>query len=146
MPALIFIGSRGQAFEPFNMLIGAIVALTILTIIISAITYFDQKRIEVSWEKLNDGYRNAVRQPNGSPLLVKDVLLEKGMRIAPRQVSLAMGIGTECVEVDTGGTAGLVQSNELIEVKERLLTSALVTCNTTSSNCEIECTVSFEGN
>ncbi|VVB99288.1 Uncharacterised protein [uncultured archaeon] len=140
---------KGQMFEPFNLLIGAIIALMMLAIIVGAVNYFDKKRLEVSSQKLDDGIANAVRQPNGQPLLVKEILLQEGTSMASHGVSSKTGLKEECISFDSGGVSGLTVSGSppgsLLNVEARVLVNVIVTCTANpSQSCEVGCIISFE--
>jgi len=72
------LNSRGE-FEPFKLLIGAVTALLILTIIVSTINYFDSLELDISTERFYTGVKNAVNQPNDSVIAVAGVVMDKGM-------------------------------------------------------------------
>lgn len=143
MPSM---GSRGQSFAPFEMLIGAILALTLLVIIIGAINYFDDKRVEVGRQKLEIGLSNAVSQANGTPLQVKGIMLKRGTALAGKDAANIMGIAQECVDFDVGKASGLQYSDGLVEVKEAIVANLTITCSTDrSSLCPVGCDVEIEG-
>lgn len=139
------IGERGQAFEPFNMLLGAIIALTMLAIIISTVNYFEEKKFEVSRQKFNEGVANAVRQPNGSPLQIKSIFLKQGTIISTKEMSTLAGIGEECFDIaPITGTAMSRLKEGVYEAKQSIITTLVITCKTDYSNsCEIGCGLGF---
>ncbi len=146
----VLVNEKGQAFDAFNLLIGAVVALTILVIILSAISYFDNKKLEVSQQKLSEGFRGAVKQPNGAPLGVNSILLAAGARISSLSVSREMGIAEECIGFEVNAPGLAKKSDSLVEVNERVLTDMTITCLTNKASgfpfpggCEIGCTVTF---
>lgn len=142
-----FRGQQGQAFEPFNLLIGAIMALMMLVIIISAINYFEEKRLEISRQKLDDGLMNAVRQPNGKPLMINGVLLQQNTSIAAKAIAVKTGLKPECIAFEIGEAALITEdASGLLNVKERILVDVIATCTANDpSDCEIGCTLSFQG-
>ncbi len=137
--------SRGQAFEPFNMLIGAIIALTMLAIIIATVSYFEEKKFEVSRQKFNEGVANAVRQPNSSPLQVKSIFLKKGTIISAKEMGTLAGIGEECFDITPiEGTAMSLLKEGVYEAKQSIITTLVITCKTDySDSCEIGCGLGF---
>jgi len=139
-------GSKGQSFAPFEMFVGAILALTLLMIIISAINYFDDKRIEVGRQKLEIGLTNAVAQANGTPLKVKEIMLKRGSVLAGKDVANIMGISQDCVDFGIGKASGLAYSNGLVEVKETIIANLTITCSTQgASQCPVGCKIEIEG-
>ncbi len=141
----VSMGSRGQAFEPFNLLIGAIIALTMLAIIISAVNYFDEKKFEVSRQKFNEGVINAVKQPNGEPLQAKNIYLRRGTTVSTIELGNIAGLSSECFDIKPiDGTSMVRRSEGVFEMRQDVLTTVVMSCKTnTSSGCEIGCELGF---
>src|SRR3989344_2822235 len=51
--------SKGQEFAGYKMMIGAIIALFVLIIIVSAVSYFDELRTTISSNLILDGVKAA---------------------------------------------------------------------------------------
>ena len=90
--------SRGQAFESFRLLIGAIIAFAVLMIIIGAVSYFDGLRTSISARRIADGLNNSIQSPNGETVIVKDVRIQKGETFSKTGLSRSTGIAEECFE------------------------------------------------
>ena len=141
----IFIGQKGQAFEPFKMLIGAIMALAVLVIIISAINYFEELRLNVSEQRFYDGLSNAARQPNGSPLIIEDVQFQRGDTFSSNSLGKSMGLASECVSFGQSNSPVFEASPTSVTIRETIVANVVVTCDVSDSDiCEIECSLSFE--
>ncbi|MFH1256097.1 MAG: hypothetical protein V1494_02280 [Candidatus Diapherotrites archaeon] len=143
----ISLNEKGQAFASMRLLIGAVMGLLILVIIISAISYFENLEIDISVKRVNDGFANAVKQPDGSILEVGDAVL-LGQTFSSSGISKKMGIESDCVELYSRGSPAFeeITAEKAIEVRQRVKTSVYVRCETDppfGSDCPIGCTVSF---
>ncbi|MFH1390925.1 MAG: hypothetical protein ABIH20_01295 [Candidatus Diapherotrites archaeon] len=135
--------SKAQAFAPFKMLIGAIMAMLILVIIIGAINYFEDLRVDVSRQRFYDGLNNAIHQPNETILQVEDAQFAEGTTFSTLGLSKKSGLDPECLEfVDTDSPTFVVE-DELITIKENVLTDVFIKCETESAGCVIFCEISF---
>ena len=141
---------RGE-FEPFKMMIGAIFALMILTIIISAIAAFDQWRLVISKDKFYTGLRNAVKQPNGDQFVINDIFFDKGEGFSANSIAKNIGLNEGCLALDAYPSTTYIfsntQSNQSLEIRSRVQINVYSCCRTNlnggNPNCEISCTVSF---
>lgn len=144
---------RGE-FEPFKMLIGAIMALVVLTIILGAIDFFGSWTVNVSTERLFTGIRNAVHQPNGNPLEIRGLAFEEGTVYTTSAIGRQVGLEAECLkfwgpENYSSLTWDHVEQKTLA-VNNRFETSVYAVCNTNNSssecaanNCEVCCDIYF---
>jgi len=139
------VSEKGQAFAPFRMLIGAIMALLILVIIIGAIDYFDGLRVTISRQRFYDGLDNAINQPNEGILVVNTLQFMKGTTFSGRILGRNANLGEDCVEfVDNSSPSMVVDSGEqLISIKETVLTDVFMRCETNVGSCEVYCDISF---
>ncbi len=140
--------SKKGEFEPFKMMIGAIFALMILTIIISAIAAFDQWRLIISKDKFYTGLRNAVQQPNGDQFVINDIFFDKGDGFAANSIAKNIGLKEGCLVLDAyPSTTYAFTGGQSLEIRSRVLTNVYSCCRTNinsgNENCEISCTVSF---
>src|SRR3989344_3250730 len=107
---------RGQSFEPFRMLIAAVMALAVLMIIIGAIQYFDDKQFGISKERFFDGINNGVRQPNGELLVVEHLQFQKGDTLSANGIGKNVGIDGDCITFAGSGTNGAIVSPDRTSV------------------------------
>ncbi|MEM4257203.1 MAG: hypothetical protein QXD98_02475 [Candidatus Diapherotrites archaeon] len=141
------IGQKGQAFEPFNLLLGAIFALMVLVIIISAISYFDNLNIEASKQKIISGLQAATKQPNKNQIEIKEVKIRKDSVFSPKSLSEVLGISKECIEIVPNKYKAIEYSEENAIVLSEITTNIYARCSTNVepfiSDCEISCQISF---
>ncbi len=90
---------KGQAFEPFNLLLGAIFALMVLVIIVTTISYFEELNTQASREKMAIGFQSAAKQPNKNEIEIKEIKITKGSIFSPKSLSKYFGISEECIEI-----------------------------------------------
>ncbi len=144
------IEERGQAFDAYRLLIGAVMGMLILVIIVSAITYFEDLRLEVSKQRFYDGLDNAVAQPNGEKLFVDSLVLKEGERFSSSQLASYMGLEDECVLFGDSGSGAFSGDDELVVVETYVLASMNIVCETNfdspSCSCDVCCTISFDAN
>ena len=146
-----WVAEKGQAFEPFKMLIGAVMAMFVLAIIISAVTYFGELETSISQKRFFDGVKNAVNQPNGDVLVIQDLQFKKGTRYTSKSIGDLVGLPSECVEFIDNGLLNYEISPDLdlITLKQAVVTDVHIQCNSQeqcdeSTICEVCCRISFE--
>ncbi|AJF60221.1 MAG: hypothetical protein J4224_03670 [Candidatus Diapherotrites archaeon] len=140
---------KGQ-FEPFKMMIGAIVALLILLIILGAIRSFEEFKINVSKERFLEGLENAVQQPNNDILVVENLLFDKGTVYTKDFLARRTGLEGQCVEILAPSSSSFTVDSQRILVNYRIETNFYAQCTTNldpasfcDSTCEICCKFSF---
>jgi hypothetical protein len=147
----VFREKSGQ-FEPFKLLIGAITALLILTIIVSTINYFQGLEVDISTERFYSAVKNAVNQANGSLLVAENVVLTSGSTISSRGLAQQAGFQDQCIvlQADNPRVFLVDVEGKKINVLERVQTEVYVQCysNTSAdapnpSECQISCKVSL---
>jgi hypothetical protein len=130
----------GQAFEPFNLLIGAIFALTVLVIIISAVNYFDNERIKISQQRFYDGLANAVKSPNKETLVIREIQLPTDASFSAKSLGNSIGLDEKCVSIEASPSFEITGST--IKAKNNIRTDIYIRCFT-GGTCEIDCEISF---
>ncbi|MFH1664292.1 MAG: hypothetical protein ABH986_05845 [archaeon] len=100
MKKRIKLNSKGQGFEVFNLLIGAILALAILVIILSIINYLESIEVDSSIQSIHQKLINATQSPDGSVFVSKKVILPKDYSFNSKQFSLVLNIPEECISFD----------------------------------------------
>lgn len=140
---------KGQAFEPFKMLIGAVMAMFVLVIIISAVTYFRNLDTDISQKRFFDGLKNAVNQPNGDVLVIPDLQFEKGTQYTARSIGGLIGLPSACLEFIDNDLRNFEVRDNLIKLNQAVVTDVYVQCNSQdqcdeSTICEVCCDISFE--
>ena len=143
------LGDRGQAFEPFKMLIAAVMALAVLLIIIGAIQYFDTKQFDISKQRFYDGISNAVKQPNSELLVVESLQFQAQEAFSSNGIGKNVGIQGECIGFSGSGLNGIQTSPEAVIFRERIQVDSYIKCTAQAAglcapSCEICCDISFE--
>lgn len=145
------LNQRGE-FEPFKLLIGAITALLILTIIISTINYFQALEVDISTERFYSGMKNAVNQPNGSLLVAENIVFTEGRAISSRELAQQAGLEDKCIEMQAHNSSVFAADpgKRNVRVLERTQTEVYIQCFSNvmpeapnSTECQISCKVSF---
>jgi len=143
------LNKKGDEGSPFILVVGAIMGLLILTIVISAITYFDSIKIKRSFEALQEGFREAVDnlQTSGSQqFIVRDNLLLEGISFSTKALALETEVKPECIKFETHNSLVNVKDN-IVSIEKRVLIKVFFQCiivtNSANTNCDICCVVSF---
>ncbi|MCR4335368.1 MAG: hypothetical protein NUV57_02415 [archaeon] len=135
---------KGQTFAPFRLLIGAIMALLVLVIIVSAINYFQDLRFNVSQQKFFNGLSNAINQPNSSVLIVEDVQFRKESIYSSNGFSKVSGIEPECITFMETDSLGIEVEDQVIKFNQNILTNVYYKCEIPNNGiCEISCEIAF---
>lgn len=141
-------------FEPFKMLIGAIMALVVLTIILGAIDFFGKWTVDISDKKLLTGIRNAVQQPNGKPLEIRNLAFEAGTIYSANSVGRQVGLEPECLHFEgPPNYSSIIVGNSTVQINNRVEANVYAVCYTnkdesgagfcTSFDCEVCCKIYF---
>ena len=148
------VNQRGE-FEPFKMLIGAIMALVVLTIILSAIDFFGKWTVNVSTERLFTGIRNAVQQPNGKPLEIRGLAFEAGTVYTTSSLGRQVGLEAQCLKFEgPSNYSSITWNTSTIQINNRIETNVYAVCYTNdpnsldsfcsgSADCEVCCDIYF---
>ncbi len=141
----LFFEDAAQVFEPFKLLVAAVMALTILVIIIGAINYFEGLRLEISKERFFDGLFNAVKQPNGDYLVISEVQFNRGDSFSSSGIAKALNLPADCVSFKAHDSVAISSSPDLVVFNESVMSNVYVSCDEgTTTDCEISCLISFE--
>lgn len=138
-----FLNNRGQAYDAFELLIGAILALLILVIILGSVQQLRGLEDKISYDKLIQAAQSARKQPNNQTLKVEDIILQTG---GYSQASFAekMNLLPECITVDSDGPVFESNAPVSVVVRQRILASVFLRCNVaTTPACEVECEIKF---
>ena len=135
---------KGQEFEVFNMLIGAVIALAILFIIIGVVNYFEGLKLEISNARLEQKISSAAQSPNGSIFPAKDLTFKQGYSINAREVALKVNLGEECINFDAARSSAyrLSETERSIIFDSTVQTDAYIKCYklaTMGADCPKEC-------
>src|SRR3989338_9586562 len=132
MALLFHVGQRGQAFEAFKLLIGAILALLILTIVLGAVQQLQGLEDKISYDKLVQAAQSARKQPNGQVLKVEDIILKEG-GYSNTSFAEKMNLKPECVSLDAFGQAFSSNAPVAVTVNRRMLSSVYYRCSIAGS-------------
>ncbi|MDO8428958.1 MAG: hypothetical protein Q7S92_07160 [Candidatus Diapherotrites archaeon] len=155
--------SRGQAGAVFRFLVEVIMGALILAIILGAVNYFSQARIDVSERRLSNAFENAFEKVIGNPdPTTQSVVLEKDLLMQPiiygtKQFSSGYDIEDVCIDFISSSNKvfQVGQGNKTIEIKQSIQTNVFMQCFAASAvpisspsvsdptNCPIYCIISF---
>lgn len=148
-------GQKGQAFEAYRVLIAMVLALAVLLIIVSTVTYFDKLREKVSLETLYSSWKSAVDAPNGKVILARDLFFPQGTRFSRTQFSKQVSLDEACLQFDAEKAAGFVLNdsdldNPYVTLPSSVVGNVYMSCQTTNfiippgpTNCFAYCLLSF---
>jgi hypothetical protein len=111
----ITMNQSGQAFEAYRVLIAMVLALAVLLIIVSTITYFDKLREKVSLETLYSSWKSAVDAPNGKVILARDLFFPAGTRFSRSQFSKQVSLDESCLQFDAEKATGFTLNDSDVE-------------------------------
>ncbi len=133
--------SKGQAFTIYKILISVIFIFLILMIIISAINYFDNLRLDVSTQRVINAMKEAAKQPNGDVLKVEDVSIRRGSSFTAESLSEISGLEPDCLKFDTFDYPSVsLDTDNYIKVSEALTTTIYIRCDSDPAECA-PCTI-----
>lgn len=135
-------------FEPFKMLIGAIMALVVLVIILAAIEFFYSFQVSVSAERFYTSIRNAIEQPNGKTLEIKTLRFESGTVFTSGSLGRQIGLEAQCLLFDSRSTnSGIIAGTESVQIASSIELDAFAVCRTNvldpSCSCQVCCEIGF---
>lgn len=141
---VVKLNQKGQAFSAFQLLIGAVLALAVLAIIVSTIVYFDSLRLQVTSDKLNNGWLSAVNAPNAGIIRVDSVTLVGGSIFTKKQFAERAGMEPECITFDSTDT--VFEFNDTsVKLKQTIQANVYIQCLSEGDvTCPIECMISFD--
>jgi len=133
------VNSKGQEFEVFNVLIGAVLAIAILVIIISIINYFEQIKVDSSINAIKQKLNSAAQSPDGSIFVAKEIIVPKDYSFNSRYFGLILNINEDCIEFDIPSNTSWVEypnfpEKNLINFNKRIQTSFYVVCLANNDN------------
>ncbi|MBU2099864.1 hypothetical protein KKG83_05415 [Candidatus Micrarchaeota archaeon] len=155
------LNQKGQEFEVFNVLIGAVLALAILVIIISLINYLEDLKVTSSRQVIEQKLKSAAQSPDGSIFVAKGVILPQDSSFNSQQFGFILNIEPECIEFDFPQEINSMyypnSSKNTIGFSKRVQTEFYVLCQKedidfsgyngtlecNSENCEFCCLASF---
>lgn len=140
------LNSSGQGEMVFRMLIGVVMGLTILVTIVSMIHYFSQQEINVSEQRLYEGFQTALENLTTSEssdvVTVEDLKLREGVYSA-HAFAAKTGLSAECVEMQGSNAFNPTGIGGKVELPHLVKTTVYYKCIPQYSDCEVYCTVSF---
>ncbi|MCD6478427.1 MAG: hypothetical protein J7L44_00905 [Candidatus Diapherotrites archaeon] len=136
-------------FWPFRLLIAAIFALAMLTIILSAINYFHDIQIRASSERFINGFEKAMKAITKDKkygiVEEKNLLLPPGLYTAA-QFAERYHMPVECIELQSvsGIIFELSEDGKRLRLNREVNTDVYYQCILENSEeCEIRCYISF---
>lgn len=148
-------GRKGQAFEAYRVLIAMVIALAVLLIIVSTITYFDKLRERVSLETLYSSWKSAVDSPNGKVILARDLFVPQGTRFSRTQFARQVALDPACLQLDGEKAAGFTLEdsdvdNPYVSVQASVVGNVYMSCQSVNwiippgpEDCYAYCLLSF---
>ncbi len=149
------LNQHGQAFEAYRLLIAMVIALAVLIIILSAISYFDELRKRVSQDTLYSSFKSAIDSPNGKIVKTTNLVFPSGSRYTRTQFARPNNLEEECIQLDASKDTGFELHDEdasapYVNVAQSIQGSAYFQCRTDNfiippgpDTCFVYCLISF---
>ena len=138
---------QGQEGAGFRLIVEIVLVVFILVIIFAVISQVESIQYTVSEQSLYRGFQNAVNSPDGSTIVAKDLVFEKGSIYSNRAFASSVeGIDFECVELDSlDSTAFKKHENSVIEFTTQYQATVYHQCfsEDDDDDCKYRCIVSF---
>jgi len=135
------VNAKGQAFTLYKMLISVIFIFLILMIIISAINYFENLRLDVSTQRVIKAMNEAAKQPNSDILKVEDVSIKKGTAFTAEALSEVSGLEPDCLTFDAFDYPSVeLDTDNYVRTTESLSTTIYIRCASDPAICT-PCTI-----
>ena len=145
---------KGQAFEAYRLLIAMVIALAVLVIILSAVSYFDDLRKRVSRDTLYSAFQSAVDSPNGKVVQASDLAFTKDTTYSRVQFAKQMSLDPECVQLDADKDSGFILNDDnpdapFVTVASTIQGNVYMQCHTANvissslDTCFAYCIISF---
>ena len=138
--------SKGQYFEGYELLIGAIMALLILVIIFGFLSQLRVYQEQASLTAYFDGVKSAVSSPNGEIFQIKSVMLPAGTyngTALEKQTTLK----AECFSFQAPEWSNLHLNDlgdvEIVQSSEIAVFAKCVLADDYGSGCKESCLISF---
>ena len=147
--------ARGQAFEAYRLLIAMVIALAVLIIILSAISYFDELRKKVSQDTLYSSFKSALDSPNGKIIKTTSLVFSTGVTYSRVQFAKPNNLDPECIQLDASKETGFElhvenASAPYVKVVQAVQGNVYFQCRTDNfiippgpSDCFVYCLLSF---
>lgn len=137
---MINLNSKGQSFAVFKLLIGAIVALAILSIIVGIISYFDNIKIQISEKRMIDSLVSAANAPE-QVVKAEKLSFNKGASYSKKVFGNAVNISEECISFDADGSAFDNSSGNAVIIVNNSQADVFVKCvPSTDASFNVSCT------
>jgi len=135
----------GQEGAGYRLIIEAIVALLILTIILGAVGWVTVFKFYLSDQMFFEGFSRALESPNGDPIVQKNLVFA-GDRMYTTRVFERYQISGDCITFDAANLSALNlgESRNVIGIEKELLLDVYYRClGQQQGDCETLCEVSF---
>ncbi len=139
------LNSKGQMFEGYRLLIGAIMAIMILVIILGMITYLQDIQLQISQERMNDGLKAAKKTPDGSVVVRDHLLIAESQSYSKKAFANQINLDAECLEIQSKDSIAYeILDTGTLNIHTQLQTSVYFSCvMSDDDDCDITCVVSF---
>lgn len=140
--------SRGQ-FEPFKLVIGAIMGLLILVIVLGIVSNISEVKWELSKQRFYDGFQTALKTPTGDIVLQKKLFLKGKNDFGSIALVSNTRLKPECVTFYTNTESIKISPNrQTVNVLLDTQANVSYVCTTQALSdavCPIRCKITFEG-
>ena len=137
------LNSKGQMFEGYRLLIGAIMAIMILVIILGMVTHLQDIQLQISQERMYDGLKAAKKTPDGSVVIRESLLIAKGQSYSQNAFANQINLDGECLEIQAKKSIAYeLLGTGTLNIHSQLQADVYFMCFM-DGDCEVNCIVSF---
>jgi len=137
---------KGQAFTVFRLLIGGLIALAVLVIIISIISYMENFRYDISKQRLAEQFNVAMQSPNGNIVVAEDLAFRAGYIFSTVQLAKSSNTNVSCIDVPQVRYSEVIVNSisKTVKFNSNAIFSVYYKCDRSSeTDCPIKCIISF---
>jgi hypothetical protein len=136
---------RGQAFDVYRLLIGAIIGLAVLAIIVGVIPYFEQLSVNICKKEVQEAMLRASHVPDGSTVApVRKCVFEAESSLNSKQLSDFINIPVECVSFKASNSSSfnLISGDKGVYFSNRTEVPVFIKCCPPTPQCtDMKCIV-----
>ncbi|MBS3061442.1 MAG: hypothetical protein J4215_02560 [Candidatus Diapherotrites archaeon] len=138
---------KGQFFEPFNILIAAVMGLAILVIIIGLIQYFENEKFLLSKERFEKTLDRAFQTPTNEVITEPELLFRAGEQFSSVGLARRRGLEPECIELESRETESISSIQPgVVLIKQNTQLNVYYLCSPASqclNGCNTCCRIGF---
>ncbi len=122
------LNSKGE-FEPFRLLIGAVIGLVMLVIVLGIVDLVSNSEWQLSQQRFFDGFGTALKTPNGDAVLQQKLKFKRGTQFSASALIRNTELqAAECVQFETNTNLVDLPNAQLANVANNAQTDVFFCC------------------